>query len=228
MKKLILLFIVSLSFLHCSDNLGLVNLHSHKSNIGDEYLQTNVLLDYVDYLIFWVEFPGTDPSICFMGDSRVQWFPLRHFWPDRHMWNIGLLGTTLYGVEIRVDTVKKFKPDIIYISVGVNDIMRDATTNWIPRYSAALDELLTFCPRIYVTSVVPVAGFSTLDSIVNPSVPPMNEELSTLCSEKGVTFIDLSVLEDGNGKLRSDLTIDGLHFNLKAYTLIYNILKSYF
>jgi hypothetical protein len=194
----------------------------------EDYVRTRILLELPDYNITWTEYAGTGPSICFMGDSRVKAFPVSTYWPKRHIWNISQNVSTLYGVAYRVPKVKEFAPDIIYISVGTNDIVLGETNAWISRYGAVIDDLKTSCPRIYVAGLVPVTHESIYSAAVNPAVPTMNEELRDLCAEKGVTYIDLSALEDGSGALKPELSIDGLHYNQQAYEITYEILKDYF
>ena len=46
----------------------------------------------------------------------------------------------------------------------------------------------------------------------------VNKGLQALCAEKGIVYIDLwTLLADKNGKLRADLTNDGLHLMGEGY-----------
>ncbi len=228
MKKIILIAAMALLLQSCMAINSVLDLDSGARIDGAElYLHANLAMELVDQLIIWDEYPGAEPSICFMGDSRVQQFPVSRYWPDRHMWNIAMGGSTLYGVEYRLARVRAFQPDIIYISVGINDIRWNRDTDWIVRYGAVIDEMKTFCPRIYVTNIVPVGNNFTNGDALNAKALSMTMQLRDLCEEKDVAYIELDALEDRAGYLDSEYTEDGIHFNKKGYDIIHSILKSY-
>lgn len=229
MKKAVLIILPLTLLLSCNNFYGLLDDKvDPMGSIFNNYMQTRAAAEIVNYLIIWDEYPGTEPSICFMGDSRVHGFPVNNYWTDRHMWNIAMSGSTLYGVELRIPQVSEFRPDIIYLSVGGNDIIMDKTRDWIYRYSAVIDELKTICSSIYISNIAPVAEGSCLLSNFNEKAPELNRQLEDLCLEKGVTYIELTELEDGNGNLKNDFTTDGIHFNEQAYDLLYGRLSYYF
>ena len=110
--------------------------------------------------ITWKEYPGDGPSICFMGDSRIDWFPVNYYWPNRHIWNIGKAGSTTQGALMRVSQVKEFNPDIILVSVGGNDtnICGLLPQMFELQFSMLIDHLKPLNAKIYITNVVPVSN----------------------------------------------------------------------
>lgn len=228
MKKIILIAVMALFLQSCAEIHRIVDLDSGTRIDGAElYLHANLAMELFDQLILWDEYPGAEPSICFMGDSRVQQFPVARYWPDRHVWNIAMGGSTLYGVEYRLPRVRSFQPDSIYVSVGINDIRWNRDADWIVRYGAVIDEMKTFCPRIYVANVVPVGKNYANGDAINAMALSMSMQLRHLCEEKDVVYIELDALEDRAAYLDPGYTEDGIHFNGKGNDIVYSILKSY-
>ena len=76
--------------------------------------------------------------------------------------------------------------------------------------------------KFYVQSVFPVNDsfkkYAAKHGRHDADIVAVNKGLQALCAEKGIVYIDLwTLLADKNGKLRADLTNDGLHLMGEGY-----------
>ena len=76
--------------------------------------------------------------------------------------------------------------------------------------------------KLYVQSVFPVNDsfkkYAAKHGRHDADIVAVNKGLQALCAEKGIVYIDLwTLLADKNGKLRADLTNDGLHLMGEGY-----------
>ncbi len=168
------------------------------------------------------EFPGDTPTIVFMGDSRIQHFPVNEYWPDQHLVNLGFGGITTRGVQYRAPISKRYDPNVIIISAGINDILGNITRGLSPsgigdRIRSTVLLLQRDCPgaSIYVTSIVPTRSVSA-----SLQAHRYTADIIDLCLETGAGYIDMAAMEDAEGLLREDLcTDDGIHYSDAGYDL---------
>ena len=114
--------------------------------------------------------------------------------------------------------------------IGTNDLARGKTPAEVRgKIAEILDTIKRESPEttVYLQSVFPTnEDFGTRYS--NDDVNPLNVMLKKLASVKGVTWVDVaSVLKDERGKLKEELTEDGLHLNGQAYYLWYSVIRKY-
>lgn len=120
------------------------------------------------------------------------------------------------------DAAAEKDPSAIYIMLGSNDISQGySASKFKNNYGKLIESLKKECPnaKIYVQSILPVT--SAYDkkqrALNNETIEKFNSELSQLCSEYGVTYLDVaSALKDADGCLPSEASSDGLHLK-KAY-----------
>ena len=195
MKHLIILFISTLILMSCETEETIWT-----KNYGTEY-------------------QGVEPSILFLGDSRIDCFDLDVYF-DNHMFNYGRGGyRTNEVLDIVVPTVKQkdIVTDKVIISVGINDI----SSGYPEQYTIDNIELIINSfpeSEVYVTNIIPY-GWANIDSI--------NIKLKNLCDSMGITYIDCIDMENESGMLRGELTNDGTHYSGQGYQVLSDCLMSY-
>jgi lysophospholipase L1-like esterase len=147
---------------------------------------------------------GPSPSICWVGDSRIEWFQNEKYF-NNHQWNIGLRGMTSEMMISEIFEIKLLNPDITIISIGINDEVLYNYSGFIGRLDFMISELSPFT-RLIITNIVPNVYYNETRQI-------MNNNLNALCMARGVQFVDLVGMELTDGVLNDIYTYDGCHYN---------------
>lgn len=177
----------------------------------------------------------------FVGDSRTQglmyWGGLTTNYITAKGMNIlqiksgEALATDKQGVISVYDALERTAYNKIYLSIGVNDFYRSATT-----YGAALRDIVDHIKQIrpnaliYLMTLAPVdeqmavnAGYS----VKNSTITAFNTEIRNTATEKGVFCIDVySHFANGSGALNKADTWDGVHLNIEANKRLGDFLKT--
>ena len=61
-------------------------------------------------------------DIVFFGDSLTYYCVFSSVFPDKVVCNLGLRSDTIQGMIDRVEQVKMFEPNIVYMMGGINDV----------------------------------------------------------------------------------------------------------
>lgn len=129
----------------------------------------------------------------------------------------GVCETEVSMIDNHVSRAVEAAPKVLFLSYGLKDIEAasgDAKVFTIA-YRRVLEELKEKLPEteIYVNSILPVTQEVIDEDGLYGNIPQFNKELSQLCEEEGVTFID-------NGGLVKDeyYTEDGIHMTAEYYT----------
>lgn len=148
--------------------------------------------------------------------------------------NRGISADITDGVLYRLDEVVESYPDKIFIMIGVNDIAKNLNTNYITtNYRKIIDTIQQKSPNtlIYIQSVLPVNDkYTRFANHVNKSaeILELNKEIKMIAKEYQLPYIDLfTLMVNPEGKLREDLTSDGLHLNGKAYLIWKKAIEKY-
>ncbi|MGQ9869631.1 GDSL-type esterase/lipase family protein [Leptodesmis sp.] len=180
-----------------------------------------------------------------LGDSLSLWFPSHLLPTDRTWLNQGISGETSYGVLKRIKLLDKTRPRIIFLMIGINDLIRGVSDETVLANQREIVRYLKQAhptTRIVMQSILPHGGDRTLKqyaalSSVNasePQKPPvwverlpylsntmirtLNQRLAIVAQEEGAEFLDLHPLfVDSQGNLQDRFTTDGLHLSLAGY-----------
>ncbi|MBN1295112.1 MAG: hypothetical protein JXB48_24980 [Candidatus Latescibacteria bacterium] len=174
--------------------------------------------------------PNPEHEICFLGDSITDGCEWSELTGCLRVTNRGIGGDTAWGVLTRLDEVTEGKPEKVFLMIGTNDLARGKTPTEVhDKIAEIISTIQRDSPEttIYLQSVFPTnEDLGTKYS--NDNINPLNDMLKKLASVKGVTWVDVaSVLKDENGKLKRELTMDGLHLNGQAYYLWYSVIRGY-
>lgn len=163
-----------------------------------------------------------------LGDSITLWFPT-DLLPGRKTWlNQAISGENSTGLRQRLYVLDQAQPEAVFIMVGINDLIwGKSESQLIDNIRAMVIYLQDHHPgtRIVLQSILPHAaeratweGKDKLLALPNQRIQAANAQIKAVADQTGVTYLDLYPLfADGEGKMRSDLTTDGVHLNHEGY-----------
>ena len=180
------------------------------------------------------ELPIGKKDIVMLGNSLTDGCEFNELLNNRHIKNRGIVGDIVQGLIDRIGPIIEGQPKKLFIMTGVNDISHDVSADSIAR---AMEKLIVIVkqgsPRtkIYLQSLLPfnndVREWKLLvgrDHVVVEA----NILLEQVARRQGVTWINLYPLfVDDQGRLRAELTNDGLHLMGKGYLIWRDAIKPY-
>ncbi|MBN1619584.1 hypothetical protein JW890_02570 [candidate division WOR-3 bacterium] len=197
----------------------------------------NVFVNQNQRDLFWqriIRFRSENDSVSqggvvFLGNSIIEAYNLKKHFPGVTSYNRGITGDRI-GIDRDGGVLKrlrescfKLKPSKIFLMIGINDIgdRNRSATEIAGGYKLLVKTIYDSMPGVslFVHSVLPTGG---VYSRLNPSIDSLNlllkELVDSLDAEKPIYYIDLhKIFTDTTGKIRRDLTIEGLHLKECAY-----------
>lgn len=178
-------------------------------------------------------FPNSGKDVIFLGNSitaHIDWSELLQL-PEAR--NRGISGDITYGVLQRLDEVIEGKPAKVFILIGINDISRNIPDSIIiSNYRKMVTRIQQGSPKtkIYLQTLMPVNNtFTQFKNHYNKDehIAAINAALKQIATESKVTLVDLHPhFLDSEGRLRKELTHDGLHLTAAGYAVWAQVLKS--
>lgn len=188
-------------------------------------------------------------QILFTGSSLMEQFPIGEIMMsdelDRIIYNRGIGGTTTDDFLEEIDTVLfDLEPSKVFINIGTNDFNErkdgaDWRSHLLKNYENILQQTKERLPEteVYVMAYYPVKEDIPGNNMVaehmlkvrtNENLNQVNLELKNLAEKYGYCYIDVNDgIKDADGRLRGDLTIEGMHMYAGAYQIIYENLRQY-
>lgn len=188
-------------------------------------------------------------QILFTGSSLMEQFPINEIMMsdglDRIIYNRGIGGTTTDDFLEEIDTVLfDLEPSKVFINIGTNDFAdRKDGKNWrehlLQNYENILQQIKSRLPEteVYAMAYYPVKEDIPGNEMIaehmlkirtNDNLNQVNQEIEKLAEKYGYHYIDVNDgIKDIDGRLRGDLTIEGVHMYAGAYQIIYESLKQY-
>ncbi|WP_118194417.1 GDSL-type esterase/lipase family protein [Albibacterium indicum] len=163
-------------------------------------------------------------SIVFLGNSITDGAEWSELFANSSIINRGISGDKTAGILNRLDEITNRKPLKVFLLIGTNDLEHK-----IPQQEV-IDNIFLIArilkqdspdTKLYIQSILPVNDFYKKFNNHTKNGKAI-EQINTVLSENAVKysykFIDLHrSFIDAEGKLKKDLTNDGLHLNGKAY-----------
>jgi lysophospholipase L1-like esterase len=159
------------------------------------------------------------------------------------LYNLGIRGDRISQVQERLEQEFRYRgelrnrcPDLIILSVGVNDTPRlgSPTGKNLTNFSQfqenindLLDQAISLCPVIFV-GMVPVAQAKMpfLDCFYFNHIDQFRYKQATkeACLERNIPYLDIFDLWMSRGEdwVRSQLSPDGLHPNVRGYQSLFD------
>ena len=196
--------------------------------------QANQDVYYARRATLFDELPIGKKDIVMLGNSLTDGCEFNELMGNRHIKNRGIVGDIVQGFIDRIDPIIKGQPKKLFIMGGVNDISHHVSADSIAR---VMEKLIVMVkqgsPRtkIYLQSLLPfnneVREWRLLVGREHVVVEA-NILLEQVARRQGVTWINLYPLfADDQGRLRADLTNDGLHLMGKGYLIWRDALRPY-
>jgi lysophospholipase L1-like esterase len=171
-----------------------------------------------------------------VGDSLTLWFPNELLPPERTWLNQGISGETSGGLLNRLEVLDKTQPEVIFVLIGINDLIRGAKDETIlANQQLIIGYLRQVHPhaKIVVQSILPHSGVHVtwegrdrLLSIPNSRIQELNRQLAAIAENERVIYLDLYPLfADAEGNLKTELSTDGLHLSPQGYLVWRNALQ---
>ncbi|MEM6252676.1 MAG: GDSL-type esterase/lipase family protein [Cyanobacteria bacterium P01_D01_bin.156] len=163
-----------------------------------------------------------------LGDSLSLWFPAELL-PGRRVWmNQGISGEKTYTLLSRLHLLDVAQVDTIFLMIGINDLIWGQSDQQVlENYRDIMDYLVINHPntQVVVQSILPHgAETATWESrhlllkLPNERIQALNQSLQSIANDYDAYYMELyPIFSNGEGKLRPDLTTDGLHLNRQGY-----------
>lgn len=181
---------------------------------------------YVRRATHFDDLPVYRNDIIMLGNSLTDGAEWNELFNNPHVKNRGIIGDIVQGLYERMEPILKGKPRKIFILSGVNDVSHGVDGDSIGRVMEKLIVLIKQrCPhtKIYLQSMLPFNTDVQMWKLLKDReqvVIDGNRAMEEAAKRQGVTWINLYPLfVDKNGKLREDLTNDGLHLLGPGYLI---------
>lgn len=178
--------------------------------------------------------PQHESDIVFIGNSITDGSEWTELFQNLKMKNRGISGDVSAGVIRRLPETVTLSPAKIFLMIGINDLARGVTPDSVIKNITLIAQYLHQrhpTTKLYVQSILPVnADFGKFGSHVNKTkeIEHINKELDRQAASYGYTYLNLhDQFEDGYGKLKANLTNDGLHLNGTGYLLWQTLIYPY-
>lgn len=188
-------------------------------------------------------------QILFTGSSLMEQFPINEYAMSKNLgkivYNRGIGGTTTDDFLREIDTVLfDLEPSKLFINIGTNDINnRWGDEPWqkhlLKNYEEILRQIKARLPEteVYMMAYYPIndelpdmTGWAKKMFAVrtNQALIDTNAKVAELAARYGYHFIDVNDgIKDEQGRLRADITIEGMHMYAGGYASIYDALLQY-
>jgi len=170
--------------------------------------------------------PQTKGDIIFIGNSITDGGEWSELFNDIRVKNRGISGDFSAGIINRIDEVAQRKPSKIFLMIGVNDLARNISPDSVVKNILLIASYLkqeTPSTKLFVQSILPVNdiyGKFSGHTVKGEQINLVNEKLRQLAAENKYIFIDLyTAFSNENGKLKPELSNDGLHLKGEGYLL---------
>ncbi|WP_345955489.1 GDSL-type esterase/lipase family protein [Mucilaginibacter sp. PAMB04168] len=189
---------------------------------------------YTERMDFFHALPVQKHAIVFLGNSITE----HGEWPElvagkKPVINRGIGGDNTFGLRARLNEVLADEPSKIFLLIGINDLFRKLPYEvTVSNYKRIISAVRTKSPKtkLYIQSVLPINEDMLKQPYAagrNAMVLELNKRIEALATTEKIPFINLHPLFlDAEGKLKRELTLDGVHLKPKAYVTWIEYLKS--
>ena len=180
--------------------------------------------------------PVTSEDIVFLGNSITDGGEFQELFNMENVLNRGIRSDRIDGVRKRLHQVVDGKPEMIFLLIGINDVAdsRNSVKSIADKYATLVKEIREATPgtTLFVQSIMPINNdFKRYKSLLGREsiLPPLNEELKRIAMSNGAIYIDLwpNMADPETGKMRKELTSDGLHLTGAGYKAWTNTIRPY-
>ena len=169
------------------------------------------------------EYKMGERSVVMLGNSLTENFECCMH--DSRIYNMGISGDFTKGILMRIDQVIKLQPKVVFLMIGINDIIEKVPLMTVEKnYIKIVEKLKKEIPdlRLVIQSNLPVYNRESLltgTEEINDLVEKMNQFLESYCKENKIEYLNLYSMYVKNDQMNSDLTNDGIHLTEKGYAI---------
>ncbi len=170
-------------------------------------------------------------DIVFIGNSITE---QGGDWSDKlnkkNIRNRGIAGDVTDGVLERIKEITHYKPETLFLLIGINDLFNLHYQKEIPSVEYVANNIIKITEvihekspetKIYLQTILPTSENYMTDNINRVNTIIKNHEKNS-----DYELIDLfKVFADSNGLINSNLTTDGTHLNESGYELWVKTIK---
>lgn len=163
-------------------------------------------------------------KIIFLGNSITDGAEWSELFGNSHIINRGISGDKTAGILNRLDEITQRKPSKVFLLIGTNDLEHNVPQEEVINNIFLIAQLIrqdSPDTKLYVQSILPVNSFYQKfnnHTKNGKEIVQINKILSKNASQFNYTLIDIhTAFTDNEGKLKKELTNDGLHLNGQAY-----------
>lgn len=171
-------------------------------------------------------------DIVFVGNSITE---QGGDWSDKlntkNVHNRGIAGDVTDGVLKRLKEITHYKPETLFLLIGINDLFNLHYQKEIPSVEYVANNIIKITEiihkkspetKIYLQTILPTSEDYMTDNINSVNTIVKNHEKNS-----NYELIDLyMVFADSNGLMKSNLTTDGTHLNEQGYELWLKTIKN--
>lgn len=189
---------------------------------------------------------GICPDIIFIGDSITNLWQLNAYFKQGFIVNRGIGGdkTEYILKRFQADAIS-LCPQKIILLMGINDILEINDDPWwktpgkdagivMENFRNNFEEIAKLCLNanieLKMCSILPTnLNLSYDGEKINLLVEDSNDFIKSLVSKYSHTYVDYHslMINENTGRLKSDLSIDGVHPNFKGYKIMSECLRPY-
>lgn len=183
-------------------------------------------------------------QIVFAGSSLMEMFPINKLLKEHNdstiIYNRGVGGFLSNELLDVIDVCAvDLAPSKLFINIGTNDLSWSSIpiSNLMKNYDTILTTVEKAVPnvKIYLMAYYPVNFEAAAEEMkeclkirTNEKINTANKEVKKLAEKHGQRYIDINKnLIDGQGRLKAEFTIEGMHINENGYRAIYDDIMKY-
>ncbi|MDD7390338.1 MAG: GDSL-type esterase/lipase family protein [Lachnospiraceae bacterium] len=183
-------------------------------------------------------------QILFVGSSLMEMFPIEEFVQERNLpvtvYNRGVGGYKTEDLMQVLDIcVYDLAPSRIFINIGTNDLSDPdiSIAQMIANYDWILTDIQEHLPEteLYLMAYYPVNPKAASEEMkaclqirTNAKIAEANREVEKLAEKHHAEYINVNApLTDGEGNLKAEYTLEGMHINREGYLAVLDDVLKY-
>lgn len=183
-------------------------------------------------------------QVVFTGSSLMEMFPINKLLAEHNddtvIYNRGVGGFISDELLAVIDVcATELMPSKVFINIGTNDLSWSdiPISRLISNYDKIISAIEQAVPhvKIYLMAYYPVNYEAATEEMkeclkirTNEKIRTANAEVKKLAEKHGQPYIDINQnLMDGQGRLKAEYTIEGMHINEDGYRAVYDDIMKY-
>lgn len=172
-----------------------------------------------------------EQRVVFFGDSITDIWDLNKSFPGKGYINRGIGGQTTEQMVVRFrEDVVDLHPAVVVILAGTNDIAGNTGPETLEQIEGNFETMVEVAKangiRVVLSSLTPENGTRAEWATYTVLRPPqeiveLNAWLEQYCKAQGLVYLDyFSAMADAQGRMKPELTGDGLHPNAAGFAVM--------